>query len=62
MKSDSLCVYALNEGKITEVYAFNYKVEADFISEIKINGDELVFVRFKVDEKKKRKNHILIIF
>ncbi len=51
MKFDSLHVYSLKKGNIKEVYFLNQKVDGNFILETKHEGQELVFVRLKVDGK-----------
>lgn len=57
MKTDSLCIYSLNNGKIREVYTVDNRILGDFISETNIDGQELVFARFKVNDKKWKNQH-----
>ncbi len=52
MKTDSLKFYSLREGKLSEVFILKSKYEGDYISEASINGQEIVFVRFKVEGPK----------
>ncbi|PKL78962.1 MAG: hypothetical protein CVV25_09655 [Ignavibacteriae bacterium HGW-Ignavibacteriae-4] len=52
MNADSLEFYALNEGKLNEVFILKSKYKGDFISEAIINNQDIVFVRFKVDGPK----------
>ena len=57
MKTDSLTVYALNDGNLREVYRVNQKVTGEFISEASINGQEFVLVRLQVDDQRWKYQH-----
>lgn len=49
MKTDSLKFYSLREGKLSEVFILKSKSVVEFVYETKNNGQDIVFVRFKVD-------------
>jgi hypothetical protein len=52
MKSDSLSIYSLYVGELSEVFIAKSKSEGEFVYETKVNNQEIVFVRFKVDGPK----------